>query len=62
MQMNLKMHKVFWRNVMNNLTLHQALKLMFKINRNKDYESFFEGKGNGEVSFIVQSKIITMEV
>ena len=47
---------------MNNLTLHQALKLMFKINRNKDYESFFEGKGNGEVSFIVQSKIITMEV
>jgi hypothetical protein len=45
---------------MTELTLRQALRMMFLINQNGNFNSFFEGKGNGDVGFIVESKLITI--
>jgi hypothetical protein len=42
------------------ITLKQVCNLMEKINDSWIYESFFEGKGNGEVILVCQDKFYTI--
>jgi hypothetical protein len=43
------------------INLKKATELMDNINKNGEYNCFFEGRGNGEVSFIVEEKVIRID-
>ena len=43
---------------MKNITLKQAIEIMQRINEDDNFSCYFEGKGNMEVSLIVESNVI----
>jgi len=42
---------------MNNLTLQETIEIMKEFN-DKGFETYFEGRGNGEISVIVEAVFI----